>query len=240
MDPELRLLVVNPNTNVNITQAMVERAQHIAGEWFSNEGIEVSGITVTEGENLITDETSLTRSADSVVRLLSASDLSLYHGVIIAAFGDPGLDRLNLPIPTVGIGESSIREAKEAGRRFAIVTTTPLLKASIEKQVAAQDSTQMFGGVILTPGDPREVMKTAEGLEVALAQCCSIAIERHGAETIIIGGGPLGVVATALKRKFNSCLILDPVLCAVKSVVAKILHARTRFVQSDESIRSNL
>ncbi len=216
------------------------RAQLIAEECFGEEGIRVSGATVFEGENLITDEASLTRSADSVVRLLSATDLSLYHGVIIAAFGDPALDRLKIPIPAVGIGESSIRAAKAASRRFAIVTTTPLLKASIEKQVSAQDSTQMFGGVILTPGDPREVMQTAEGLEVALAECCSIAIERHGAETIIIGGGPLGIVATALQKKFNSCLILDPVQCAVKSLLAKIVRARTRSLQSGESFRSNL
>jgi allantoin racemase len=238
MSGKLRLLVVNPNTNVNITLGMVNRAQLVADECFKNVSIEVSGATVTEGENLITDEASLARSADSVVRLLSASDLSFYHGIIIAAFGDPALDRLNLPIPAVGIGESSIRQAKESGRRFVIVTTTPLLKASIERQVDAQDSTNIFGGVILTPGDPREVMQTAEGLEAALAECCRIAIDRHCAETIVIGGGPLGIAATALQKQFKSCLILDPVLCAVRSVVAKIVQARA--VPSEEPPRSNL
>jgi allantoin racemase len=237
---KVRLLIVNPNTNANITKAMVDRAQLIAHEYFGAESVEVSGVTVIEGENLITDEASLARSADSVVCLLSARDLSCIHGIIIAAFGDPALGRLDLPIPAVGIGESSIREAMLAGRRFAIVTTTPLLKASIEKQVDAQGSTGLFGGVIITPGDPREVMLTSEGLEAALAECCSIAIDRHGAETIVIGGGPLGSAATALQKQFDSCLILDPVLCALRSVMAKIVQARALSEKSNALIGSKL
>ena len=83
-------------------------------------------------------------------------------------------------------------------------------------------------------------MQTAEGLEAAMAECCNIAIDRHCAETIIIGGGPMDLVVKVRQNKFNSCLILDPVLCAVKSVLAKIVQAGARCVQSDESLKLNL
>ena len=57
--------------------------------------------------------------------------------MIVAAFGDPGADRLAMRLshPVIGIGEAAIRAAGRNGRRFAIVTTTPRLEASIRTRV---------------------------------------------------------------------------------------------------------
>ncbi|MFX4392994.1 aspartate/glutamate racemase family protein, partial [Acinetobacter baumannii] len=55
-------------------------------------------------------------------------------GIIVAAFGDPGLRavRATLAVPSVGIGESAMLDAARNGRRFGVATTTPLLKAAID------------------------------------------------------------------------------------------------------------
>ena len=210
----MKCLLVNPNTNVKITEIMVSRAQSIANE-LAGDRLKIFGSTALEGESLITDEPSLCKSAESVSVLLSGQDLSQYCGVIIAAFGDPGLNSLSISTPVFGIGESSIKEAKRVGRRFCIVSTTPLLKASMERQVAAHDCAKLFVGVFITAGEPRALMQSEEHLVSALAESCRLAIEMHGAETIIIGGGPLASAVTALQSKFPACLILDPIHSAL-------------------------
>jgi allantoin racemase len=221
---DMRILLVNPNTNSNITKTMADRAQLHAQDLFGDT-VCIIGETVIDGEKLITDEPALKRSSESVLNFLSQRDLCNvpeYCGVIISAFGDPAVNLLSLPVPVVGIGESSIKEAKSLRRPFCIVTTTPLLEASMKKQVADQDAVNLFVGIIISSGDPREVMQSPERLEASLAECCKDAIEKHHAEVIIIGGGPLASASNALQQRFPQCVILDPIRCAMKALAQKL------------------
>ena len=217
----LNILLVNPNTNADITDIMVSRAQIYANEVLGDR-IRVSGATVVDGESLITDEMSLKRSSFAVISLLSQYKMSDCCGVIVAAFGDPAVKELSLTVPVVGIGESSIQEAKSLCRPFSIVTTTPLLKASMERQVLEQNATSYFGGIIVSAGEPRDVMQSHERLELSLIDCCTNAIEKHHSEIIIIGGGPLASAANVLQKRFPECVILDPIRCAVYSLFRKL------------------
>ncbi|MFN5509762.1 MAG: aspartate/glutamate racemase family protein, partial [Burkholderiales bacterium] len=150
-------------------------------------------------------------------------------GLIIAAFGDPGLDaaKTRWALPMTGIAEAGMAEAAAGGRRFSVVTTTPRLVDSIGARARAYGHGERFLGVRLTPGDPALLMADPERLVGALEEACRAAIEIDGAEAIVIGGGPLAVAARALQGRFRlhgeaaAVPIVEPIPAAVRLALAR-------------------
>ncbi len=206
-----RLLLVNPNTNARTTAVMTAIAQRAAPE-----GVTVEGATVATGAPLLDDPAKLAEGARAVQALLSATDLSVYAGVIVAAFGDPGLAerRAAAPVPLTGIAEAAMAEAAAAGR-FVIVTTTALLAPSIDGRVAEYGHAARHAGTFLTEGPAAALMADPARLEAALEATARRALAETGAEAIIIGGGPLAAVAEVLRPRFP-VPIIEPVPAAVR------------------------
>jgi Asp/Glu/hydantoin racemase len=202
------LILINPNTSQRTTDAMLQIAREAAGDWT------IAGFTAPFGAPLITDEAALEEAARAVESL--APRLGKTAGVIVAAFGDPGLAllRSNLAMPVTGIAEAGMAEAAAGGRRFAVVTTTPDLVASIARAAAGYGHAGRFAGTYLTPGDPVAVMAEQIRLVEALDAACRRAI-RDGAEAVVIGGGPLAVAARALAGTLDAELV-EPLLAAVR------------------------
>lgn len=208
-----RIALVNPNTSARTTEAMLAIARRAAPA-----GIEFIGLTAPFGAPLITTEAALAE-ADRAVASLGAGIAA--DGVIVAAFGDPGLDALRrrLAVPVTGIGEAAFLAA--AGRRAAVVTTTPGLAAAIRNMARCYGYDDL--AVVLTPGDPVLLMAAPAALEAAMLAACRTAVERHGAEALIIGGGPLAEVARALRHAVPVPLI-EPVPAAVTLACRRISH----------------
>lgn len=211
----MRLLLVNPNTSAATTAAMVAIAREAAPE-----GVLIEGATAAFGAALITDEATLATAAEAVAALAATLDPRNWDGMIVAAFGDPGLAalRARLPLPVTGIGEAGMAEAAEGGRRFAVATTTPGLAAAIGRMAAGYGA--LFRGVRLTPGDPAALTADPAALQDALRRCCAEAVELDGAEAVVIGGGPLALAARAL-RPLLAVPIVEPVPAAVRLAVQR-------------------
>lgn len=211
------LLLINPNTNAATTEEMARIARYAAPP-----ALVVEGVTARRGAALIHDEELLAISASAVVELAGTLDLARYCGIIVAAFGDPGLDRLRefSPVPVTGIAEAGIMEAAGKGRRFSVVTITPDLVAAIRKRVEAYGYGDRFTGVRLTQGDAVSAMGDPGRLEESLAEACALAISEDKAEAIIIGGGPLARHAAALAPRFD-VPIIEPVPAAIRLALAR-------------------
>ncbi|WP_432258573.1 aspartate/glutamate racemase family protein [Cupriavidus sp. TMH.W2] len=210
------ILLINPNTSSATTQMMVQ----IARAWLAQHMAAppaVVGATVTRGAPMIVDEDELAVAAGAIcdaemLRLAGCAD-----GVIVGAFGDPGIEalRARLAVPVVGIGEASMHAAAEGQRRFGIATTTPRLAASIDASVRRQGLGGLFTGARFAEGDPRELGKSPPQQEELLAGAVQACIE-DGAQAVIIGGGPLGEAARALGQRFPIPVIGPvPAACAV-------------------------
>ena len=211
------LLLINPNTNADTTKEMVEIARRTAPF-----GQVVDGVTARHGAPLIYNDAQLSVSASAVLHLAKTLDLTRYSGLVVAAFGDPGIDALRRisPVPVTGIAEAGIIEAAQNARRFSIVTTTPDLVDAICKRVEIYGYGQAFTGVRLTEGDVIAVMSDPERLEKGLLAACARAICDDKAEAVIIGGGPLAVHAVALGAHFD-VPIIEPAPAAIRLAVAR-------------------
>jgi Asp/Glu/hydantoin racemase len=185
-------------------------------------GVLFEAMTAPYGSPLTTNAAALTVAADAVASLAGAILSNVPAGVIISAFGDPGLLRMRAlsPCPVTGIAEAAMLEAAAGERSFAVVTTTPDLAASIEATAIAYGHTKTFCGVALTTGDVHEVMSDPRRLTEALAEACTDAIRNLRAKALVIGGGPLAQAAKDLAQRFPVPLIA-PIPAAVRLALTR-------------------
>ena len=204
------VVLINPNTNRATTERMAEIAREAADGRFT-----ITGLTAAHGVGLIATANELATAALAVTAL-AAKLPAPCDGVILAAFGDPGLAELRrrTRVPIAGIGEAGLLAAAEGGRRFAIATTTPGLKSSIEAMIVDLGLSDHYVGTEITEGDPAELTADPQRLETALAAAIARTIDA-GAQAVVSGGGPLAVVARRLAGRF-AVPIIEPIPEAVR------------------------
>lgn len=217
----IRIALLNPNTDEAVTATMVSAARVCQPP-----GVEVVGRTVASGVPMITNEAALAEAVPSVVVAGKALSGEGFDGVIVAAFGDPGLAELRatVSLSVVGIAESGMAEAAEGGRRFSVVTVTPDLIASIREAANRYCYGKQLASVLTTPGDPRSLVSDKPRLEKALLTLSQRAIEDDGAEAIVVGGGPLAPAAQVVARTL-SIPVIEPVCAAVRRIVRLLREA---------------
>jgi allantoin racemase len=207
----IRILLINPNTSRTTTDMMVAIAQAAVPD-----GVEVIGATAQRGVAMIVDAAALAAASDEVVEIgvRLGRDAA---GIIVSAFGDPGVAALRSRIgaPVIGIAEAAMREAADGARRFGIATVTPGLVAAIDAKVAALGLGTRYSGVRLTVGDAVALAADPERLVTELADAVLACIDIDKAEAVIIGGGPLGNAATALAPRF-AVPVIAPIPAAVR------------------------
>lgn len=229
MKAEMRILLINPNTSQQTTALMARQAQACLPP-----GVQLQTATAQRGAAMITDEAGLAVAEQEVLRLglefaQCADEPQLGCAIIVAAFGNPGLESLRAVLPTqvpaFGIGEAAMRQAAHDAegqpRRFGVATTTPGLEASIAASVAALGLTPWFCGTRIAAGEPLALAADpalqCERLGDAVAEC----MECDGAQAVVIGGGPLSEAALWLAPRFQ-LPVLSPVVAAVQAALASL------------------
>lgn len=216
------VVLFNPNTNSATTAEMVAIAREAAGSW-----ARVEGRTADFGPPVIVNPSGLALASLAVEAFADRMEEGGWpaDGIVIGAFGDPGLETLKTraPIPVVGIGESAIAQASAHGRAFSIVSTTPELETSIRQQVEAHGVAGQLRSLRMTPGIPSEVMADAERLDRELALLITEVTAGDASQCVLVAGGPLSAAALRLDRRF-ALPIIDPVTTALRRLGCMLHH----------------
>ncbi len=208
------ILLINPNTSQATTDMMVAMAQATAGT-----GARIRGETAAQGPPMITTPEALAASEPGVIAI-AVREANTCAGIIVAAFGDPGVAELKcrLAIPVIGICEAAMLEATAHGGRFAVATTTPALVPRIDETAVRLRLGDRYAGTWLTDGDAAALVADPQRLEDALADAVEACIRDAGVTCVIIGGGPLSRAAAALSARFRI-----PIVAPVASAVRQLL-----------------
>ena len=201
----MRLLMINPNTTVSITDKVVEVARQCAAP-----GTEIVGATGRFGARYISSRTA---SAIAGHAALDAwANAGPHDGVILACFGDPGLDALRelSPKPVVGMADASIHAACMLGQRFAIVTGGERWVAMLEEFVAARGLAGRLAGVLAVPQTGAAIAQDPDAALDALAACCRTAVSERGADCVILGGAGTS----------QACRRASPIACRCRWSIA--------------------
>ncbi len=211
------ILLINPNSSQATSAMMQAIAQRAAGD-----AMAVTVVTARRSPAMIVTEEALLAAAAEVVEIGTrhAADCA---GIVVSAFGDPGLDELRrrVDIPVTGICEASMRAAARGGRSFGVATTTPLLADAIAARAAALGLAERLTGIRCTAEDPLALSGDKAALTLALGEMVEACIAADGAEAVIIGGGPLGEAAGALQVRYATPVI-SPIPCAIEALLEQI------------------
>jgi allantoin racemase len=189
------ILVINPNTSKEMTAAIDRVAQAAAGP-----GVKVVTRRSEQGPHTIEGALDAALGVAGMLEVVAAYTQP-FDAVVVACFGDPGVDALRVlvRVPVVGIGAASFTQASFISQRFAIVTPaigTPERYAAVS---AAMGLRQQFLGTYQTSlsvadfeSDDPAVIDTLvfhaeqavkDGADCLLFGCAGIADQIHDIET---------------------------------------------------------
>ena len=212
--PAAKILIVNPNTTVSMTQTIAAAARAVAAP-----GTEISAVTSSMGPVSIEGFYDEAFAVPGLIQaLLEAPDAD---AGIIACFDDTGLyaARSVARFPVVGICEAALVTAGQVAKRIAVITTLPRSIVPLEELLrrygfAERAQVTACNVAVLDLEKPRSGAKEKLEAEIALAL-------DKGAEAIVLGCAGMADLALALSQKFN-VPVIDGVAAAVKQAEALV------------------
>jgi Asp/Glu/hydantoin racemase len=212
----MRILLINANTTQAITDRLVEIAQGMAPA-----GVTFEGATARFGARYIASR------AASAVAAHAALDAYAEHGqgadaVLLACFGDPGLEALRelALVPVVGLADASAEAAARVAPRFGVVTGGAAWKPMLEEFFAARGHAGRLAGVRTVAPSGGDMARDPEGAVALLAGACRESVERDSAGVVVLGGAGLAGFAAKLTG-----LVPVPVICSVEAGVRAAIAA---------------
>lgn len=211
----MRLLLLNPNTSVSMTERMTATAEAAKAP-----GTTIVPMTASRGVPYIA-----TRAEAQIGGAIALEMLAERHdavdAAIIAAFGDPGLfgARELFDIPVVGLAEAAMLTACMVARRFAIVTFARALGPWYEECVAMHGLRERCAGILCLDSPFASAADVAEQKEDLLVDLSHRAVRERDADAVILAGAPL----TGLAHKVADRIpvpVIDQVAAAVKQAEA--------------------
>lgn len=203
----MRILLINPNTTSQITEAMAEHARKVAAD-----EVEVVPVTGRFGARYISSR------AAAAIAAHAALDAFAEHGagcdaVYLACFGDPGLLALKevSPVPVVGMAEASCRLAATMGR-FSIVTGGAAWAPMLEEFVASLGLSDRLASIRTVAPTGSEIARDPEGALALLAEAARRCPAEDAAEAVILGGAALAGLAGRLAPS-----VPVPLICSVEA-----------------------
>ncbi len=205
MNRKMKILIINPNSDQEMTKAIQETAEDYAGENF-----EVVCLPTPGAPKFIETREDEVLAAPGMIDLVKENN-DKCDGFIIACHCDPNMDVIKeiTDKPVIGIGEASMRIACILGHRFSIIQTTresvPLKKALVRKY-RLQDSLASVRAPQDISSESSDEKKYIEAARAAMAE--------DRADVIVLGCAGL----TGLDKRMQKELgipVLDGVLCAL-------------------------
>ncbi|MCA6108905.1 aspartate/glutamate racemase family protein [Bradyrhizobium cenepequi] len=209
-----RILIVNPNTTVTMTETIAAAARAAASPC-----TEISAVTSAMGPVSIEGYYDEAFAVPGLIQaLLSAKDAD---AGIIACFDDTGLDaaRSAAPFPVVGICEAALVTAGQLAKRIAVVTTLPRSVVPLEELVRRYGFAERVA-VTACNVAVLDLEKPGSGAEEKLGNEIEQALDR-GAEAIVLGCAGMADLAAKLSQTFG-VPVIDGVAAAVKQAEALV------------------
>ena len=209
IDVLMRFLIVNPNTSETTNQRLRHAARSLLDH---NDDLQV--ISAPSGVSLIETSKQSAETVPYVVSLIETMS-DKFDAVIIAAFSDPGLHeaRKIAACPVLGISEAAMQKAATHGL-FAIVTLGAELKQEIIRNAEIYGYSDLLAEVRILPWTVAEVSSNLDKYREDFRSACQSLVDEKHVSAIIIGGGPLTGIASAVSTEL-SIPIYDGVQSAV-------------------------
>ena len=207
-----RLLVLNPNTNPEVT-----RKVRLLAEPFAHACLHIDVHNPAQGPLSIENAAHRAEAERQVLALLAALPQPRPDAVVLACFDDLALEaaRSQTGRPVVGCCEAGIAAARQASARFAIVTTVheavPGIRTLMLRYGAGPQATVRAAGIGVAAA-----AEAGDAATAAILRAAREAIAQDGAQAILLASGGLAGLAPLLRTQLGV-----PVVDAVEAAVAQ-------------------
>jgi allantoin racemase len=219
----VKLLIINPNT----TDAMTRKVE-AAARAFLPADIRITAVSGRFGPRYIASRAAFAVAGHAALDAYAA------HGedsdaVLLACFGDPGLDALReiAPVPVIGLVEASAQEASTGGRRFSIVTGGALWEPMLREMLALRGLAGSLASIRTVAPDGGTIARDPDGALALLAAACDACVSEDGAEAVILGGAGLIGLAERVQAGRGYAIICS-VMAGLRAVSAEQNVERTK------------
>lgn len=207
----MKLLVINPNTNPKNTKVI---ADAIAP--YTSESLQVEVVSPDKGPIGLESYYHNYLASVNVHQVVVEAEKKGYDGVVIACYGDPGVEAAKelVKIPVVGITEASYALAKILSTKFLVVVSA---ETAVPRQIRYikslgipdyQYAVRPIGLTVLG------VMSDRMSAKDLIAKNCEIALKETGAELIVMGCSGFSGLRADLEKTLQ-VPIIDPVVSGV-------------------------
>ena len=206
----MRILLINPNTSVAMTDRMVATAQSVLAP-----DVTLIGMTAARGMPYIASRAEALVAGTLTLEMIAEHQAEA-DAVVIAAFGDPGLvaARELFDLPITGMAEAAILTACMLGQRFSIVTFSRTLTAWYEDAVALSGLQARCASIRVPDASFHSVATVQHELEDELVALIAQVAQADQADVVILGGAPLTGLAGRIGERVSVPLV-DPLSAAV-------------------------
>jgi allantoin racemase len=188
----MRLLIINPNT----TEAMTEKVA-AAARLTLPASVHITSATGRFGARYIASRASFAIAGHAALDAFSAHGTAI-DAVLLACFGDPGLDALRevAGCPVISLIDAACAEAGTNGRRFSIVTGGERWGPMLTEMIAARGLDRQLASIRTVAPTGGQIASDPEGSATLLAKACNACATEDGAQAVILGGaGLIGIAA---------------------------------------------
>jgi len=201
----MRILIINPNSDPEMTAVIQEAADSYAGGEFDVVCKPTPGAPV-----FIETSGDIIQAAPGMVKLLTENE-DQFDAIVIACHDDPNLDAMKEITcrPVVGIGEASMKMASMLGHRFSVVTTA---KHSIPAKEAQVRALHLEGLLASVKAPPQEMAGASD--EEKVLKAAQMALNEDMAEVIVLGCAGMSGLDKRLSEELGAP-VLDGVVCAL-------------------------
>lgn len=195
----MRLLVINPNISDDVTALIESEALRSAAP-----GTELVVRTAGHGVEYIETRFESLIAAGAVAEIIAEhtrAGADPVDGVVVAAFGDPGMPALKelANVPVIGITEAALCAAALQGHRFSIIAISDRIKPWY------RDCVERFGllGRLASIRSINETLNSIgsvqQDFKETLLALSRQAVAEDGADVVILAGAPLAGLARELE-----------------------------------------
>lgn len=205
----MRLLYLNPNATVAMTDSMVSVARAVSGA-------EVLGWTNHLGPPAIQGPEDGEAAVAGLLDLLPQAKAEGVDAIVIGCFDDTGLDRLRAAAhcPLIGIGQAAMSLAALHGNRFGIVTTLDVSVPVIAANVEGYGHQNACVGVFASGLPVLEVEAGGPHVEDRLATTIASA-KAAGANAVVLGCAGMSGLRHRLSEHTGTVLVDGVVASAI-------------------------
>lgn len=201
----MNILLINPNSDREMTRDIQEKAQA-----YASVELKVECRRVPDAPSFIETYEDEIIAAPGMIKLLRENQ-SRFHAFVVACHCDPNLDVLKeiSSKPVVGIGEASMKMATLLGHRFSILSATSRSIPNKEALVRKYHLQEALASIRPLGKEENEAQ-----IKDSYLQAARKALNEDGAEVIVLGCAGMTDLDKFLERK-TGVPVLDGVVCAL-------------------------